>query len=276
MRKYVTSRFLLIMASLLLTLSFFYYLFSQSMNKIKEVFTPVSSFVYHAENILSTPITVFSQFTSNVSSLFDTYAENQQLKVAITKLENQEILLSALESENQSLKEVVGMKENLNANKFLTTKVISRSPVSWLSSLKIKNSVDSNLSEGMLVLANGGLVGQITSLTPDFASISLLTDAKQAQQIPVKIKNTDKEVFAILSGFDESKQAFVLNQLSVKDSVEKGSDVVTSGLDGKTQSELPVGKVVSVENAADSLSKNIYVTPTADFSKIEFVSILGE
>ena len=58
--------------------------------------------------------------------------------------------------------------------------------------------------------------------------------------------------------------------------IEEGDSVVTSGLDGDTVANISVGTVSSVKNSSESLERVVYVTSTADFSDISYVTIVGD
>ncbi|HFR3369796.1 TPA: rod shape-determining protein MreC, partial [Streptococcus suis] len=55
-----------------------------------------------------------------------------------------------------------------------------------------------------------------------------------------------------------------------------GSNVVTSDLAGETPANVQIGKVLSVKSNSNSLNREVYVEPTASFSNIYSVLVVGQ
>ncbi|HFR3883720.1 TPA: rod shape-determining protein MreC, partial [Streptococcus suis] len=95
-------------------------------------------------------------------------------------------------------------------------------------------------------------------------------------KLPVKISVDSKEIYGILSGYDADTNSFIINQLNSADEIAVGSNVVTSDLAGATSANIQIGKVLSVKSNSNSLNREVYVEPTASFSNIYSVLVVGQ
>ena len=127
----------------------------------------------------------------------------------------------------------------------------------------------------MLALSGGGLIGTVSDVDSTTSSITLLSNGSDFN-IPIKITTSSAEVYGLLESYDSDKKCFVITNLNSSVDIEEGDSVVTSGLDGDTVANISVGAVSSVKNSSESLERVVYVTPTADFSDISYVTIVGD
>lgn len=95
--------------------------------------------------------------------------------------------------------------------------------------------------QGQSVIDAGGLVGQIIDVTPDTATVLLLTDLDHA--VPVSISRTGVRLVAY--GIGRSDRLEVRN-IPVSSDVKAGDVVVTSGLGGRFPPGFPVGTLVDL------------------------------
>ena len=173
------------------------------------------------------------------------------------------------------------MSDEINASSTLSSKVsligktIVRSPVSWNETLTVNVGNDKGVKENMLALSGGGAIGIVSEVDSSTSSISLLSSGSQFN-IPVKISTNSGDVYGLLESYNFEENYFLITDLNSSLTIEKDDSVVTSGLDGKTVSNISVGTVLTVETSSDSLNSKIYVNPTADFANISFVTIVGD
>lgn len=276
MKKYLASRLVLILTCVILCLSLLFYVFAKNNKMVNESLSPINSGIQKIDEIIGLPFNSFSNLKNNVKDLFITYEENKKIKKVIVSLENQSDEIKDLQEENKKLRGQLSLKEGLKEKFTLAASVGSRSPESWLSRLKIGVGKKDGLKKNMLVMSEGGVIGQITEIGNTTAAVSLLSDNKSVQNLPVKIMSDGKEIYGIITGFDKEKNAFIVTQMNSNEEIKKNSRVVTSGLDGRTASNLPIGEVLIVENADDSLSKKIFVKSLVNFKAISYVTVVGE
>ncbi|HEM6206218.1 TPA: rod shape-determining protein MreC [Streptococcus suis] len=260
---------------LLLSFSLLFVTFSKGLqvpylnNIVGVVVTPIQS-------VISVPTRFFSKQKDVLTDLMNAYEENKQLKEAIMSLEGMAAENTSLKEENASLRSSLGVVSDFPEKQLIPGSVLVRTPSSWSEHISINIGETSGVTSNALVVANGGLVGIVSSLSSDSAVVTLFTNSDEFTKLPVKISVDSKEIYGILSGYDADTNSFIINQLNSADEIAVGSNVVTSDLAGATPANVQIGKVLSVKSNSNSLNKEVYVEPTASFSNIYSVLVVGQ
>ncbi|HEL1829022.1 rod shape-determining protein MreC [Streptococcus suis] len=260
---------------LLLSFSLLFVTFSKGLqvpylnNIVRVVVTPIQS-------VISVPTRFFSEQKDVLTDLMNAYEENKQLKEAIMSLEGMAAENTSLKEENASLRSSLGVVSDFPEKQLIPGSVLVRTPSSWSEHISINIGETSGVTSNALVVANGGLVGIVSSLSSDSAVVTLFTNSDEFTKLPVKISVDSKEIYGILSGYDADTNSFVINQLNSADEIAVGSNVVTSDLAGATPANIQIGKVLSVKSNSNSLNREVYVEPTASFSNIYSVLVVGQ
>ncbi|HEM3429296.1 TPA: rod shape-determining protein MreC [Streptococcus suis] len=260
---------------LLLSFSLLFVTFSKGLqvpylnNIVSVVVTPIQS-------VISVPTRFFSEQKDVLTDLMNAYEENKQLKEAIMSLEGMAAENTSLKEENASLRSSLGVVSDFPEKQLIPGSVLVRTPSSWSEHISINIGETSGVISNALVVANGGLVGIVSSLSSDSAVVTLFTNSDEFTKLPVKISVDSKEIYGILSGYDADTNSFIINQLNSADEIAVGSNVVTSDLAGATPANVQIGKVLSVKSNSNSLNREVYVEPTASFSNIYSVLVVGQ
>ncbi|HEL2511014.1 TPA: rod shape-determining protein MreC [Streptococcus suis] len=260
---------------LLLSFSLLFVTFSKGLqvpylnNIVRVVVTPIQS-------VISVPTRFFSEQKDVLTDLMNAYEENKQLKEAIMSLEGMAAENTSLKEENASLRSSLGVVSDFPEKQLISGSVLVRTPSSWSEHISINIGETSGVTSNALVVANGGLVGIVSSLSSDSAVVTLFTNSDEFTKLPVKISVDSKEIYGILSGYDADTNSFIINQLNSADEIAVGSNVVTSDLAGATPANVQIGKVLSVKSNSNSLNREVYVEPTASFSNIYSVLVVGQ
>ncbi|SEL34471.1 rod shape-determining protein MreC [Streptococcus equinus] len=275
MKKLRISRFVFFAVVILLLLSFSLSLLFRNLGVISVVSSPIRSVVARVDSVVSAPFRSLGSLNEDIHDLFSTYSENKKLKKKVAELENQSEEIASLKTENEQLNNTINASSSISTQFSATGKVIVRSPVSWYESLTVKIGKDKNVAKKMLALSNGGLIGVVDDVDSSTSNISLLANGSDFS-IPVKISTASGDLYGILESFDSEKKCFVVSNLNSSTDVVEGDSVVTSGLDGDTVANVSVGSVSSVKNSSENLERVVYVKPTADFSDISYVTVVGD
>ncbi|HEL1974132.1 TPA: rod shape-determining protein MreC [Streptococcus suis] len=260
---------------LLLSFSLLFVTFSKGLqvpylnNIVRVVVTPIQS-------VISVPTRFFSKQKDVLTDLMNAYEENKQLKEAIMSLEGMAAENTSLKEENASLRSSLGVVSDFPEKQLIPGSVLVRTPSSWSEHISINIGETSGVTSNALVVANGGLVGIVSSLSSDSAVVTLFTNSDEFTKLPVKISVDSKEIYGILSGYDADTNSFIIDQLNSADEIAVGSNVVTSDLAGATSANIQIGKVLSVKSNSNSLNREVYVEPTASFSNIYSVLVVGQ
>ncbi|WP_449458565.1 rod shape-determining protein MreC [Streptococcus suis] len=260
---------------LLLSFSLLFVTFSKGL-QVPYLNSIVSVVVTPIQSVISVPTRFFSEQKDVLTDLMNAYEENKQLKEAIMSLEGMAAENTSLKEENASLRSSLGVVSDFPEKQLIPGSVLVRTPSSWSEHISINIGETSGVTSNALVVANGGLVGIVSSLSSDSAVVTLFTNSDEFTKLPVKISVDSKEIYGILSGYDADTNSFIINQLNSADEIAVGSNVVTSDLAGATPANVQIGKVLSVKSNSNSLNREVYVEPTASFSNIYSVLVVGQ
>jgi len=173
-----------------------------------------------------------------------------------------------LQSQVAALEELLSYKQNAETPPLLA-RIIARSVDGEQRILIDKGEFD-GVKEHLAVIAQNGLViGRVSEVRPSGSVVRLLSDP--LSQIPSTIVGNN-DTIGIVEGLD----GFILHMRYIPQDVliEEGSVVVTSGLDGYTPADLPIGVVIRVEKNETSPFKEAFIEPLADVREAPFVLIV--
>lgn len=135
-------------------------------------------------------------------------------------------------------------------------------------------TIDAGSNDGirrdMTVLNGDGLVGRVTTVGPDSATVLLANDPDFT--VGTRMEGSDELGFASGQG-DRPLRVQLLNG---KAEVKKGDRMVTFG----SQSDkpfvpgVPVGVVSRVDPSGGDLTRTVYVTPFVGFTKLDVVGVV--
>ena len=156
----------------------------------------------------------------------------------------------ALESENAHLRKMLGAREQRTERSVLAEVLYAaRDPFS--QRIVIDKGTQHEVQNGQPVIDASGVVGQVTRVYPMLAEVTLITD--KGHLIPVL--NVRSGMRSVLAGTGV-RGVLELQFVPLNADVQKGDQLVTSGIDGIYAPGLPVAEVIAIEpNPAATFSK---------------------
>lgn len=236
----------------------------------------IANGVSWVDRIVGAPFSWFNDGKENISHLIKTYEENRILKEKTYRLVDEESELNALKEENQQLRELLNMRKLYEGNVQVTASILNRVPATWSDDVTVDKGSNSQVTKKMLAVVNEGLVGTVERVEKDSSRVRLLTSQEELHPVAVKIKTSTSEIFGILTGYDRKRNAFIISQLNSNESIDKDSTVTTSGLGDYNIANIPVGKVISVKENSNNLSREVFVKPAADITNIRALTLVGK
>ncbi|MFF7339230.1 rod shape-determining protein MreC [Streptomyces sp. NPDC008163] len=135
-------------------------------------------------------------------------------------------------------------------------------------------TIDAGTKDGvkrdMTVINGDGLVGRVTTVGPDTATVLLANDPDFT--VGTRMESTDELGFATGQG----SRPLAVQFLNGKAKVKKGDRLVTFGSskDKPFVPGVPVGQVVRVDPSGGGLTRTVYVRPYVSFTKLDIVGIV--
>lgn len=260
---------------LVLSLSLLFLTVSNNV-RIPYVSSAIHSSLSVVNNVIAKPTQFFSEQKDAISDMIAAYNENKILKKQVNELESQLLNQDTLEKENESLRQTLSLTESYGEKHYIPASVSSRTPTSWSNQLTLDIGAEAGITDDMVVMANGGLIGLITNVYPKSTDVKLLSSSDEFTKIPVKIVLDSTTIYGILAGYDIDTTSFIVNQLNSTDTIPEGAVVVTSDLAGNMPSNIQIGTVASTRTNASDLSRELFIKPMANFSNIYSVLVVGE
>jgi rod shape-determining protein MreC len=172
--------------------------------------------------------------------------------------------LEQLERENRRLRGLLGLSSS--DARSLPAAVISRDPAGWWQQLLIGRGSLQGVRTGDAVLAPGGLIGRVSSVTPTTASVRLLTDP--GSRVGVWLGRGHQS--GLLSGIGTARP--VLRFLEKDSDARPGDVVYTSPASTLVPPNLPVGVIQSLDEAADPAPEAL-VQLSAPVDAVDWVQV---
>lgn len=162
----------------------------------------------------------------------------RQIDPRINQLEAQ---IQELKNQNQKLQDLLNYVAAKKQGKGIVAPVIGRSADSWWKQIIIGRGSQQGVRNQDLVVAPGGLIGRVISMTPSTSKVMLLSDPMS--RIGVTISRSRNMGF--LKG--NSTEQGIMEFFESDPKVKVGDAVVTSSYSQLVPEGLPIGKVVSVD-----------------------------
>ncbi|MFJ5227432.1 rod shape-determining protein MreC [Streptomyces sp. NPDC088400] len=141
---------------------------------------------------------------------------------------------------------------------------------SWTVTIDV--GANDGITRDMTVLNGDGLVGRVTTVGPNTATVLLANDPDFT--VGTRMESSDELGFATGQG-DRPLSVQLLNG---KAKIKNGDRLVTFGSsrDKPFVPGVPVGEVVRVDPSGGDLTRNLYVRPFVGFTKLDIVGVVVE
>ena len=184
--------------------------------------------------------------------------------------------LFAIEKEISELKELLELNKALTEYTPINSTVLSRNKSYWFNTLTIDKGKNDGIKEDMAVITSKGLIGKISKVYTSSSEVKLITSDDINYKVSIAIKNNDNDIYAILNGYDQKQKLFKVIWVNKTITIEKNTQVVTSGLGELFPAGIYVGTVEKVETDKYNLSQTLYIKNDQNFNSIHYVTVLKE
>ena len=173
--------------------------------------------------------------------------------------------VSQLEQDNRRLRGLLALDRSPGAA--VSAPVISRDPGGWWQQLQLGNGSLEGIAAGDPVLAPGGLIGRVASVTPSTARVALLTNA--SSRLGVWVGRTQRHGLLVGAGTPRPKLQFLEKDTGVR----PGDVVTTSPASTLVPPNLTVGVVQAVDEQAVP-APDALVQLSAPVDAVDWVRVL--
>ncbi len=198
--------------------------------------------------------------------------ENLLLKEELALLREDNARLKIKEKELAELRTLLNLREQYPEYETLGAHVIGKSSGNWFQSFMIDKGTRDGIELGMNVLADGGLVGIITAVGNQYATVSTIINSGQYVSAMSARSGSSFIVAGDLELYADG--LLRLENIGLTADVEKGDIVVTSIISDIYLPGLLIGYVEDVTVDSNQLLKSGTLRPVADFDGLDMVLIL--
>ena len=200
---------------------------------------------------VATPLNLFFTATSNVREAVSNLVDRRDLRTENSTLKEEIALLETskreLEIELERASELLWVQTNQSSGAVTTAAVSGLSSSSVLKELQLAKGAEDNIVKDMPVTTSQGLVGIVTGVSANRATVRALTDPQSRVGVTIRGKGGQGIAVGLPGG---SLQ--IINYREV-DRVEKGDVIETSSLGGLFPRGIFIGEVAEIprRNAND-------------------------
>lgn len=195
--------------------------------------------------------------------------QNQELKKELASLKPKLEVLEDLQKENKRLRSVLSFKQS-NPFRFVlkAAEVIGKAPTPWYSILTIDQGSQAGVKEGMAVMTETGLAGQVVEVSRFSAKVMLIIDAESS----VAAANSRSRDYGVVAGSPSGR--LYMKYVSAGGDIKAGDRIVTSRISSVFPPNIPIGRVAEASKREHDLFYHVEIKPVVDFSRLEKVFVV--
>jgi len=198
--------------------------------------------------------------------------KNNNLETEVAKLKAQLQNTYALSLENKKLKSLLGSSYQIKQKKLVLSHVSAISQSRLKKQIIINKGSNHNIKVGHVALGSKGVVGQVSQVMPEYATILIVSDPTQY----VPVKNSRNGIYGISQGVAEDRHLLSIDFIEPGVDIKIGDTFLTSSIGGKFPAGYPLGEVIHIEQYKNEPFLHIQLKPIQDTQSLEFVVIVSE
>ena len=211
---------------------------------------------------LYSPINTINNSISNISGIINVHENNKKLSLVNENYKNLTNDMIILKKENNEYKKLLNISDEIDF-KFVTSKIISRSNLSYTRSVILMSGKNDSIVKGSPVIYKKSLLGYINQVGNISSRLISITDA--LVKIPSVIIEKD---FKIIVSGNNNKYLEILNYDELSP-IKEGDRVFTSGDGNMYPENLFVGTIMKKS------SGDLIIVPSVDINNLNYVYILN-
>ena len=212
---------------------------------------------------------------SSVGKLKTALAENETLKTRVDELTEENTRLRSEQFELERLRSLYELDQEYMQYHKIGARIIAKDSSSWFSVFRIDKGSDDGIKEDMNVIAGGGLVGIVTDVGANYATVRSIIDDSSRVSAMAQQSGDSCIVAGDLQLFKDGR--LKLPYMEKDDDIKDGDMIVTSNISGKFLPGILVGYATDITvDYNDNLTKSGYLIPAARFDRLQEVLVITD
>lgn len=245
-----------------------------SKRKLTPVEMAIKDSVLFVQKVVYQPIRFVQDKVTEISKLHHIYEQYQILERKVKESDSIEAKKLELEDEISKLKKTLELNQTLSSDSYLNATVVNRNLGYWYNTITIDKGSTNGVEVDMPVVVSEGLIGKVSKVTKFNSTVKLLTSEDINNKISVKINIDGKNVYGLLSGYQQKRNRFILEGIADNTEIKKGSMVLTTGMGDVFPSGILVGRVTKITKDNFDLARTVEVESDVNFNDIRYVTVL--
>lgn len=208
------------------------------------------------------------------TKLKDALEDNKEMKDIITQLTEENTRLQAEEFELKRLRQLYELDQEYGQYNKVGARVIANDSSNWFQVFRIDKGSKDGIVVDMNVVAGGGLVGIVTDVGANYATVrSIIDDSSRVSAMAIQ-SGDGCIVGGDLTLFKEGRLRItnVLKDSDLKD----GDKIVTSNTSSVFVPGILVGYAAEITNDTNNVTKSGYLIPAAEFDSLQEVLVITD
>lgn len=206
------------------------------------------------------------------STMQEAQAENEELKGRVAELTEENNRLQAEQYELERLRELYALDQDYMQYEKVAARVIAKDSGNWFQIFRINKGSNDGIKENMNVIAGGGLVGIVTDVGANYATVrSIIDDASRVSCMSMR-SGDNCIVSGDLTLFQEGLLG--LDHVKKEADIQEGDKIVTSNISDVFLPGILVGYATELTTDSNNVTKSGQIVPVAEFDNLQEVLVI--
>ncbi len=208
------------------------------------------------------------------SSMKEAQAENEELKNRVAELTEENNRLQAEQYELERLRELYALDQDYMQYEKVAARVIAKDSGNWFQIFRINKGSNDGIKENMNVIAGGGLVGIVTDVGANYATVrAVIDDASRVSCMSMR-SGDNCIVSGDLTLFQEGLLG--LDHVKKEADIQEGDKIVTSNISDVFLPGILVGYATELTTDSNNVTKSGQIVPVAEFDNLQEVLVITQ
>ena len=210
----------------------------------------------------------------NYSSLKEAQAENARLTQRVDQLTEENNRLQSDLYELSRLRELYELDQEYMQYEKVAARVIAKDSGNWFQIFRIDKGSADGIKVNMNVMAGGGLVGIVTDVGANYATVRAIIDDDSNVSGMSMRSGATFNVTGDLTLYQEGRLG--LDHIKKDDDIQDGDKIVTSNISDIFLPGILIGYASDLTTDANNVTKSGYIIPVAEFDNLQEVLVITQ
>ena len=208
------------------------------------------------------------------STMKEAQEENEELKNRVAELTEENNRLQAEQYELERLRELYALDQDYMQYEKVAARVIAKDSGNWFQIFRINKGSNDGIKENMNVIAGGGLVGIVTDVGANYATVrAVIDDASRVSCMSMR-SGDNCIVSGDLTLFQEGLLG--LDHVKKEADIQEGDKIVTSNISDVFLPGILVGYATELTTDSNNVTKSGQIVPVAEFDNLQEVLVITQ